>query len=214
MTDNSTELKFPELEGGKLLPLVESFYTIQGEGYNTGKPAYFIRLGGCDVGCSWCDAKETWNPGNFPPVAVERIIGEAVSYPAKSIVITGGEPLRYPLDILCDLLKTKGLEIFLETSGSEPFSGRFDWVCLSPKKNKMPLRENYQFADELKVIVEDESDFAWAETNREKVGKNCRLYLQPEWSKMALMLPSIIEYIKTNPVWSISLQMHKFMHIP
>lgn len=206
--------RFPELKGGKLLPLVESFYTIQGEGYNTGKPAFFIRLGGCDVGCSWCDAKETWNPKKFPPVPIEEIITQTSKYPAKSIVITGGEPLRYPLDLLCDGLKKLGVEIFLETSASEPLSGRFDWICISPKKNKPPLKENFQFANELKVIIEDESCLKWAEENRMKVGKNCKLYLQPEWSKMHKILPTIIEYVKENPVWNISLQSHKFMRIP
>ncbi|MEF9987271.1 MAG: 7-carboxy-7-deazaguanine synthase QueE [Bacteroidales bacterium] len=213
MTDNKTD-RFPELKGGKLLPLVESFYTIQGEGYNTGKPAYFIRLGGCDVGCSWCDAKETWDPKKFPPVPVEQIISEATSHPAKSIVITGGEPLRYQLDILCDSLTKIGLEIFLETSGSEHLSGRFDWICLSPKKNKWPLRENYQVANELKVIIQDDSDFEWAELNKKRVGKNCKLYLQPEWSRIEKMLPSIIKYVKENPIWNISLQTHKYMQIP
>lgn len=205
---------YPELKGGKLLPLVENFYTIQGEGYNTGKAAYFIRLGGCDVGCSWCDAKQTWNPKSFPPVEVEYIIDEVIKYPAKSIVITGGEPLRYPLDYLCEKLKEHGLEIFLETSGTEPLSGRFDWICLSPKKNKNPLKENYQFASELKVIILDEEDFAWAEQNGRMVGKNCRLYLQPEWSRSKTILPKIIEYVKENPAWNISLQTHKFMNIP
>ncbi len=205
---------YQELKGGKLLPLVESFYTIQGEGCHTGKPAYFIRLGGCDVGCSWCDAKETWNPQKFPPITIESIVNEAISHPAQAIVITGGEPLRYPLDPLCDKLSEHNLEIFLETSGSEPLSGRFDWICLSPKKNKHPLKENYQVANELKVIIQDETDFEWAELNRKRVGKNCRLYLQPEWSKMETMLTEIIEYVKSNPNWSISLQTHKFMRIP
>ena len=131
--------EYPELEGGKFLPLVESFYTIQGEGFNTGKPAYFIRLGGCDVGCSWCDSKESWNPKKFPPVDIDVIVRDAAMCPAKTIVLTGGEPLNYPLDSLCKALKDKGLQIFLETSGSSPLSGVFDWICLSPKKNKKPL---------------------------------------------------------------------------
>lgn len=210
----SRETIFEQLNGGEYLPLVESFYTIQGEGYNTGKPAYFIRLGGCDVGCSWCDAKETWNPKRFPPVSTIEIVNKAISHPAKAMVITGGEPLKYPLDILCNLLKEHNLEIFLETSGSEPLSGRFDWVCLSPKKNKHPLKENYQFANELKVIIQYPDDFEWAEYNKQKVGKNCKLYLQPEWSKMEQILPIIIEYVKAHPEWSISLQSHKFMRIP
>jgi organic radical activating enzyme len=207
-------MKYPILEEGALLPLVESFYTIQGEGCNTGKAAFFIRLGGCDVGCSWCDAKETWNPAVYPPVEIEKIVAEASSYSAKSIVITGGEPLNYPLDKLCNLLKRNGMEIFLETSGSSPLSGSFDWICLSPKKKKPPLQNIYPKADELKVIVETHEDFKWAEENRKYVTGNCKLYLQPEWSKSNLMLPEIIEYVKINPVWSISLQTHKYMNIP
>jgi len=207
-------MKYPILEEGALLPLVESFYTIQGEGYNTGKAAFFIRLGGCDVGCSWCDAKETWNPSVYPPVKIEKIVDEATAFSAKSIVITGGEPLNYPLDKLCDLLKSSNMEIFLETSGSSPLSGSFDWICLSPKKKKPPLNEIYSKADELKIIIETEDDFKWAEENRKLVNDNCRLYLQPEWSKSNQMLPKIIEYIKQNTIWSISLQTHKYMNIP
>jgi len=207
-------MKFPILKEGALLPLVESFYTIQGEGFNTGKPAYFIRLGGCDVGCSWCDAKETWNPSLYPPVPVEDIVKEALNYPAKAIVITGGEPLNYPLDKLCTLLKSNGLEIFLETSGSSSISGNFDWICLSPKKKKPPVQEIYKIASELKVIIENEEDFIWAEKNRALVGGNCILYLQPEWSRIKTMLPKIIEYVKANPCWNISLQTHKYMNIP
>ncbi|MCE5320064.1 MAG: 7-carboxy-7-deazaguanine synthase QueE [Bacteroidales bacterium] len=207
-------MKFPILKEGALLPLVESFYTIQGEGFNTGKPAYFIRLGGCDVGCSWCDAKETWNPSLYPPVPVEDIVKEALNYPAKAIVITGGEPLNYPLEKLCSLLKSNGLEIFLETSGSSSISGSFDWICLSPKKKKPPVREIYKIASELKVIIENEEDFIWAEKNKALVGDNCMLYLQPEWSRIKTMLPKIIEYVKANPCWNISLQTHKYMNIP
>lgn len=207
-------MKFPILKEGALLPLVESFYTIQGEGFNTGKPAYFIRLGGCDVGCSWCDAKETWNPSLYPPVPVEDIVKEALNYPAKAIVITGGEPLNYPLEKLCSLLKSNGLEIFLETSGSSSISGSFDWICLSPKKKKPPVQEIYKIASELKVIIENEEDFIWAEKNKALVGDNCMLYLQPEWSRIKTMLPKIIEYVKSNPCWNISLQTHKYMNIP
>ncbi len=207
-------MKYPILEEGALLPLVESFYTIQGEGCNTGKAAFFIRLGGCDVGCSWCDAKETWNPAVYPPVEIEKIVADASSYSAKSIVITGGEPLNYPLDKMCELLKSNGMEIFLETSGSSPLSGTFDWICLSPKKKKPPIKEIYSKADELKIIIETQEDFEWAEKNRKFVANGCKLYLQPEWSKSNLMLPVIIEYVKNNPVWSISLQTHKYMNIP
>jgi 7-carboxy-7-deazaguanine synthase len=203
-----------QLNEGKLLPLVESFYTIQGEGFNTGKAAYFIRLGGCDVGCSWCDSKESWNPAKFPPVNIEKIISEVERHPAKSIVITGGEPLKYPLDPLCNALAKKGLEIFLETSGSEKMSGRFDWICLSPKKRKEPLKENYQSADELKVIIEYPDDIAWAEECAGKVRKNCLLYLQPEWSKRESIMPVLVNYAMAHPQWMISLQTHKYLHIP
>ena len=199
---------------GRKLPLVEDFYTIQGEGFHSGKPAYFIRLGGCDVGCRWCDAKYTWNPKLYPPTAIETVVERAASYPARAIVLTGGEPLLYPLDPLCDALHERGLEIFLETSGSHPFSGRFDWVCLSPKRQQPPLKEAYRQADELKVIIECEEDFAWAEKNAREVSKKCRLYLQPEWSRAEQMMPSIVEYAKAHPEWSISIQSHKYMHIP
>ena len=207
-------MNYPELKDGALLPLVESFYTIQGEGYNTGKPAFFIRLGGCDVGCSWCDAKETWNPKRYPPIPIEEIVDQAVRHPAQAIVLTGGEPLSYPLEKLCTLLKSKGLEIFLETSGSHPVSGRFDWICLSPKKEKHPVAGMHQLASELKVIIEKGEDFVWAEENRALVRKDCKLYLQPEWSKSKVILPRIIEYVKSNPSWNISLQAHKYMNIP
>jgi organic radical activating enzyme len=202
------------LQNGKFLPLVEDFYTIQGEGRHTGKAAYFIRLGGCDVGCSWCDAKETWNPTLFPPVPVQEIVVRAVRHPAKSIVITGGEPLLYPLNPLCEVLRQNRLEVFLETSGAHPLSGSFDWICLSPKKQHPPIEAICGVASELKVIISDISDLEWAEENRQKVSPNCLLYLQPEWSKSAKIIPIIVDYIKEHPVWSISLQTHKYMQIP
>lgn len=202
------------LQGGALLPLVEDFYTIQGEGFHTGKPAYFIRLGGCDVGCKWCDAKYTWNPKLYPPTNIEVVVERAVACKAQSIVITGGEPLLYPLECLTEQLKARGLQIFLETSGSHPFSGTFDWVCLSPKRKQAPLEEAYEKADELKVIIETDEDFEWAEQNAAKVGEKCLLYLQPEWSQSEKMIGAIVEYAKNNPKWSISIQSHKFMHIP
>lgn len=202
------------LDEGRKLPLVEDFYTIQGEGFHSGKPAYFIRLGGCDVGCRWCDAKYTWNPRLYPPTDIETVVERAASYPARAIVLTGGEPLLYPLDPLCDALHERGLEIFLETSGSHPFSGRFDWVCLSPKRQQPPLKEAYRHADELKVIIERVEDFAWAEQNAREVSKKCRLYLQPEWSRSEEMMPLIVEYAKAHPAWSISIQSHKYMRIP
>ncbi len=203
-----------DLKGGALLPLVEDFYSIQGEGYHTGKAAYFIRLGGCDVGCKWCDAKESWNPKIHPPVEVEVIVARAVACAAKSIVITGGEPLLYELAPLCNELHVNGLEIFLETSGSSPFSGDFDWVCLSPKLRKHPLAEAYGRADELKVVVENEDGLMWAEECASKVSSGCRLYLQPEWSVSEQMMPILVEYAKRNPKWSISIQTHKYMRIP
>lgn len=202
------------LDGGARLPLVEDFYTIQGEGFHTGKPAYFIRLGGCDVGCAWCDAKNTWNPRLYPPTDISVIVERAVACAAQSIVITGGEPLLYPLGPLTAELHRRGLEIFLETSGSHPFSGEFDWVCLSPKRKQAPLDEAFPHADELKVIISDASDFEWAEQNAARVGEQCLLYLQPEWSVAEQMMPAIVEYAKRNPRWSISIQSHKYMRIP
>lgn len=201
-------------EGGRRLPLVEDFYTIQGEGRHTGKPAYFIRLGGCDVGCKWCDAKFTWNPRLFPPVDVDEIVARAASFPARSIVITGGEPLLYPLEYLTDKLHGRGLEIFLETSGSHLPRGSFDWICLSPKRQQPPVAEIFAMAHELKVIVETEADFAWAEENAARVGEECLLFLQPEWSRYEELIPAIVEYAKANPRWNVSVQTHKFMHIP
>lgn len=200
---------------GKTLPIVESFYSIQGEGFNTGKPAYFIRIGGCDVGCRWCDSKESWNYSRFPQIAIENIVADALKYPARAIVLTGGEPLNFPLDPLCNLLKKNGFTIFLETSGSSQFSGRFDWICLSPKKGKPPVDQQiYQMADELKIIVENDSDFIWGEECRKLVKNNCLLLFQPEWSKIKIVVPQIVEYVKEHPDWNISLQAHKFMNIP
>jgi organic radical activating enzyme len=202
------------LDGGNRLPFVEDFYTIQGEGFHAGKPAYFIRLGGCDVGCRWCDAKYTWNPKVFPPVDVDEVVKRAKACAAQAIVITGGEPLLYPLEILTSRLRDVGLEIFLETSGTHPFSGEFDWVCLSPKRQQPPLAEAFGRAHELKVIIQTEDDFLWAEENARRVGRYCRLYLQPEWSVFDEIMPKIVEYAKSNPRWSISIQTHKFMRIP
>ena len=210
IAETHTEL----LDGGRRLPLVEDFYTIQGEGFHAGKPAYFIRLGGCDVGCRWCDAKYTWNPKLYPPTDVATIVARATACPAQAIVITGGEPLLYPLGVLTGTLREKGLEIFLETSGTHPFSGVFDWVCLSPKRQQPPLEEAFARADELKVIVEGEEDLAWAGRNAAQVGPQCRLYLQPEWSVSERVMPTIVEYAKAHPQWNISIQTHKYMHIP
>lgn len=202
------------LEGGRKLPLVEDFYTIQGEGFHTGKPAYFIRLGGCDVGCRWCDAKQTWNPKLFPPVDVDTIVERAASYPAKAIVVTGGEPSLYPLEYLTERLAAYGLKVFLETSGAYELTGRFDWICLSPKKQQPPVDSVFSRADELKVIIESVADFQWAEENAAKVTEECMLFMQPEWSVADTVTQDIVEYVKRNPRWNISMQTHKYMRIP
>ena len=196
------------------LPLMESFYTIQGEGHHQGKAAYFIRLGGCDVGCHWCDVKESWDASVFPQVAVEEIAREASQHLSTIAVVTGGEPLMYDLSALTGALHKHNLNTHLETSGAYTLSGDWDWVCFSPKKFKAPVSGIYDQADELKVIVYNQSDFSWAESFAKKVSPHCKLYLQPEWDRSSEVLPSIIEYVKANPRWEISLQIHKFMHIP
>jgi organic radical activating enzyme len=197
-----------------MLPLMEDFYTIQGEGFNTGQAAYFIRLGGCDVGCHWCDVKESWDAEKHPLTAIDKIVEHAEKYPSKAVVITGGEPLLYNLLPLCEALKAKNIKTFIETSGAYPLSGTWDWICLSPKKFKAPLLQNLKEADELKVIVFNKSDLDWAEQHAQNVSEKCKLFLQPEWSKADMMMPLIIEYVKNNPRWMISLQTHKFMNIP
>ncbi len=202
------------LREGKLLPVMEEFYTLQGEGFNTGQAAYFIRVGGCDVGCKWCDVKESWNASDFPPVSTDFIVEHACSYPARAIVVTGGEPLLYNMDYLCSELHRKGVRIFLETSGSQPLSGDWDWICVSPKKDAPPMKEVALMASELKVIIQDYTDFTWAEENSLLASSSCLLYLQPEWSRRNTMMPEIIRYIQANPKWRISLQSHKYMHIP
>jgi 7-carboxy-7-deazaguanine synthase len=196
------------------LPLMEAFYTIQGEGFFQGSAAYFIRLGGCEVGCVWCDVKESWDASIHPLTAIDDMVAEASRYAGRLVVITGGEPLMYDLTALCEALHQADFKINIETSGTYPLSGNLDWVCFSPKKFKEPLPEFYEKADELKIIVYHPSDFAWAEGFAEKVKPDCKLYLQPEWSKSSQTLPLIIEYIKNNPKWEISLQIHKFMQIP
>jgi len=201
-------------EGGRKIPLVEEFYTIQGEGYHTGKAAYFIRVGGCDVGCSWCDTKFSWDPSLHPVIPADQIIGHVLDCPAAAVVVTGGEPLMVNMDYLTGMLKKQGIETFLETSGSHPLSGSWDWICLSPKKNAPPLDAIFHEAHELKVIICSEEDLQWALENGSKVGDACKLYLQPEWSRREQILPTIIEFSKQNPRWMISLQSHKYMHIP
>jgi len=201
-------------DDGTLLPLMEEFYTIQGEGFNTGKAAYFIRLGGCDVGCHWCDVKESWNADIHPLTSADTIVANAQQYPGKAVVITGGEPLIYNLDYLTSQLQSRGIKTFIETSGAYPLSGSWDWICLSPKKFKAPLPSINNVADELKIIVFNKSDFEFAEKHAELVTENCKLYLQPEWSKAKEVTPLIIEYVMANPKWEISLQTHKFLNIP
>jgi 7-carboxy-7-deazaguanine synthase len=201
-------------DDGTLLPLMEEFYTIQGEGYHTGKAAYFIRLGGCDVGCHWCDVKESWNAELHALTAADTIALNADKYPSKAVVVTGGEPLIYNLDYLTSRLKQKGIKTFIETSGAYPLSGEWDWICLSPKKFKAPTASVSAKADELKVIVFNKSDFEWAEQHAALVSPNCKLYLQPEWSKSKEMTPLIVDYVMNNPRWEISLQTHKYLNIP
>lgn len=196
------------------LPLMEQFYTIQGEGAHQGKAAYFIRLGGCDVGCVWCDVKESWDASKHPQVSIEHMVQSALEYPAKMIVITGGEPLMYDLTDLTRTLQNAGLKTHIETSGAHPLTGSWDWICLSPKKFKATLPEVIPQAHELKVVIYNKHDFKWAETYAAEVSDDCLLFLQPEWDKTAQMMPLIVDYVKANPKWQISLQTHKFMEIP
>lgn len=193
---------------------MEEFYSLQGEGFNTGKAAYFLRIGGCDVGCHWCDVKESWNASVFPPVSVDEVIARAASCPAGAVVVTGGEPLMYDLGYLCAGLKSAGLQTFLETSGSWPLTGQWDWICLSPKKDAPPLNSIYSLANELKIIIEDVDDLAWAEHQSAFVGPGCVLFLQPEWRCSSGIIPRIVSYIMDHPKWRISLQSHKYMRIP
>ncbi len=201
------------IDKGEMLPLMEEFYTIQGEGYHTGKAAYFIRIGGCDVGCHWCDVKESWNANLHPPTKTDLIITNAKKY-AQTVVITGGEPLMWSLDYITSKLQELGLKTHIETSGAYPFSGSFDWICLSPKKTKLPLEAIYPIANELKIIIYNKNDFKFAEEQAAKTSANCELYLQPEWSNREKMLPLIIDYVMKNPKWKISLQTHKYLNIP
>jgi organic radical activating enzyme len=196
------------------LPIMESFYTLQGEGFHQGRAAYFIRLGGCDVGCFWCDVKDSWDADKHPKRTVGSLLEEVKQTPTEIVVITGGEPLMHNLDTLTSTLQQAGLKTHIETSGSSPLSGSWDWVCLSPKKFKAPLPEVLPAADELKVIIYNKSDFAWGEQYAAQVSPNCKLYLQPEWSKAVEITPLIIDYIKTNPKWELSMQLHKYINVP
>jgi len=196
------------------LPVMEAFYTLQGEGFHQGRAAYFIRLGGCDVGCFWCDVKESWDASKHPQHTIPAIINEAKKYPGRLAVITGGEPLMHDLTELTTSLQTAGFETNIETSGSHPLSGKWDWICLSPKKFKAPLPEILPLANELKVVVYNRSDFKWAEEYAAKVSATCKLYLQPEWSKWQQITTVIIDYIKANPQWELSMQLHKYINVP
>jgi 7-carboxy-7-deazaguanine synthase len=196
------------------LPVMEHFYTIQGEGFHQGRAAYFIRLGGCDVGCVWCDVKDSWDADRHPQQTLTALAQEVLKTPAEMVVVTGGEPLLHNLDALTAELQQAGLETNIETSGSSPLSGNWDWICLSPKKFKAPLPEVLPRANELKVIIYNKSDFAWGEQYAAQVSADCKLYLQPEWSKAAQMTPLIVDYIKANPRWELSLQLHKYINVP
>lgn len=195
-------------------PVMEHFYTLQGEGLFTGNAAYFIRLGGCDVGCVWCDVKESWDADAHPKYGVHEMVKWVTDAQAKIVVITGGEPAMYNLSLLCDDLKSKGIRVHIETSGSHILNGDFDWVTLSPKKFKAPISESLAKANELKVVVYNKSDFKWAEEYAAQVSDECKLYLQPEWSKRDMMTPLIIDYLKQHPRWQLSLQTHKYINIP
>ena len=201
------------VDKGQMLPLMEEFYTIQGEGFHTGKAAYFIRIGGCDVGCHWCDVKESWNANLHPPTAVDAIVKNSGPY-SNTVVVTGGEPLTWDMGPLTSQLKEVGKIIHIETSGAYPLSGSWDWICLSPKKTKAPLAEFYPHAHELKVIIYNNNDFKWAEEHAAKVGVKCKLFLQPEWSKREEMMPKIADYVMAHPEWQISIQSHKYMGLP
>jgi 7-carboxy-7-deazaguanine synthase len=199
---------------GMTLPIVEEFFSLQGEGFHTGKAAYFIRVGGCDIGCNWCDSRFSWDPDIHPLISVNEIIDRAVKSGTDSVVVTGGEPLMWSLDKLCTGLHDGKIKTYLETSGAYPLTGEWDWICLSPKQNMPPLDEVYRVANELKVIIRKEEDFSWAEKCRLIVGEECKLFLQPEWSSFRSIIHPIVEYIKRNPDWRMSLQAHKYMHIP
>jgi 7-carboxy-7-deazaguanine synthase len=196
------------------LPVMEAFYTLQGEGFHSGKAAYFIRLGGCDVGCVWCDVKESWDADVHPKYSQTAIVAGALAYPGRMAVITGGEPLMHNLDLLTSKLKAAGFQTNIETSGAHPLSGDWDWICFSPKKFKAPVEEIYTVAHELKVIIYNRSDFEFAEEHAAKVGADCKLFLQVEWDRRERMMPEVVEYVKKHPQWRVSTQTHKYMNIP
>lgn len=196
------------------LPVMEQFYTLQGEGFHQGKAAYFIRLGGCNVGCVWCDVKESWDASAHPMQTVSELTKAVLKTPAQVVVITGGEPTMHSLDSLTRSLSQNKLLCHLETSGTHSISGNWNWICLSPKKFKAPLPQSYQLANELKVVIYHPSDLEWAEQQAKQVNASCKLYLQPEWSKAATSVPLIVDYIKANPQWELSLQLHKYINVP
>ncbi len=198
----------------KQLPVMEHFFTLQGEGYHSGRAAYFIRLAGCDVGCVWCDVKESWTISPEQYLTIDQLLEALSNAAADFVVITGGEPTMHDLTELTSVLKENGFEIAIETAGVHPLKGHIDWYCFSPKKFKAPIEEAYSKANELKIVIAHPSDFEWAETHAQKVGPNCKLYLQTEWEKQDRLLPLIIDYIKRNKKWKISLQSHKYMQIP
>ena len=202
-----------QVNEGAALPLMEAFYTLQGEGYHKGSAAYFIRIGGCDVGCHWCDVKESWDAAIHPPTQIQGIVEEAYQY-SKTIVITGGEPLMWNMEPLTQALKLKNMQIHIETSGAYPITGHWDWFCLSPKKNMLPTAEAYHIANELKVIVYNKNDLLFAEEQAQYVNDHCILYLQPEWSKREKVMPILVDYVLQNPKWKVSLQTHKYLNIP
>ena len=207
-------MQVKDVDTSQHLPVMEYFYTIQGEGFYSGRAAFFIRLAGCDVGCVWCDVKESWEMNDHPLLSIDFIVNEVVTSGTDFVVITGGEPAMYNLSTLTNRLKELRIEIAIETSGTYDLIGSIDWYCFSPKKFKAPVHEAYSKASELKVIINHSSDFTWAEEHAAKVSNACKLFLQPEWSKQERFLPQIIEYVKNNPKWRISLQTHKFMNIP
>ena len=194
--------------------MMEHFYTIQGEGFHQGKAAYFIRLGGCDVGCVWCDVKDSWDASKHPLLNIDDLMSTIEKTPAKLVVITGGEPLMHDLTYITCALQAKGFQTNIETSGSSPLSGNWDWICLSPKKFKAPVPEILPFANELKVVIFNKSDFDWAEKYAALVSPDCKLYLQPEWDKASIVTPLIIDYVKAHPNWELSLQIHKYINVP
>ena len=202
-----------EVNKGAMLPLMEEFYTIQGEGFHTGTAAYFVRIGGCDVGCHWCDVKESWNAELHPPSSIDQIVTNAKKY-AETVVVTGGEPLMWDMTLLTQTLMDNGRKVHIETSGAYPLTGTWDWICLSPKKNKLPTRTVYDNAHELKVIIFNKHDFIFAEEQAELVNDGAILFLQPEWSKKEEMTPLIVDYVMNNPKWRVSLQTHKYLNIP